>query len=699
MDEEHLLGPFYLKKQGVETALDGRGPRGARKLSRFDFTIEESQVMGSTPPAQQGYVTERRFGIPIDPEKRVEYVENWAAESINPNKSHLLVFTFYEAELDDDVLFSIIGEEEFHLQNFQLPKRRIRRVICRAMIHPSGIDPSTGEIKSFWSKTWGQVTKFATEWLAQVSGWVNRVLVAIARFPLNAASKTSELACVGMGKVDELTSLGDVAGPAPAALVDQFGRLRINAAVQSRSEGTSICHRVSTPRVSTCETGTDVIFQGRCVRLPEFKLRVASAEFIRPPSAIEYDEFRVEVPPESYYASLGERGVHQIVDAIEDEVGSGGASFREIPDLGGASPPVLDNWNRGLTRVYLDWESRWDHVDPDLHDQVRGFAVVVHPDQRSSSRSVPRQGFTFFLPKWVATKYDDEEDGFVHRNSFVDGFAVGGLDYYPEEDGYTAGDGSDSVVHHSPGVSEGKHIAIASKYIRDNYDYFNDFIHNLPLAPGFTHGFQVRPYAGEPGESNFSMGPLSETLWLSGDDVACDLISRDSGVGDGFDDPADIQLLYDCPHGRPPAALGYTDDEFRPGILALTGTDICDDIFSSTPAGFTWDNPVVRGVWGLAWIIAGALFFTLWVWQGLRMTYDIWLDPRPAVGFRELIPRFILALILAWGSLFICQAILVVASDLTCFVAQFTGMSMLGGDWSDLREPGGRLPGLGRGPD
>ena len=44
----------------------------------------------------------------------------------------------------------------------------------------------------------------------------------------------------------------------------------------------------------------------------------------------------------------------------------------------------------------------------------------------------------------------------------------------------------------------------------------------------------------------------------------------------------------------------------------------------------------------------------------------------------EAVPRFLLALLLAAGSLVICRMVLVVASDLTCFVAQFTGMSLWG---------------------
>ena len=238
-----------------------------------------------------------------------------------------------------------------------------------------------------------------------------------------------------------------------------------------------------------------------------------------------------------------------------------------------------------------------------------------------------------------------------------------------------AGEGSDSVVHRSAFIGVDQIKALGSGTLDTHYEEFNSRIHNMPLAPGFTHGFQVAAYVGVPDDPAFQMGPLSEKLWLSGDQVACDVWGETPDVEK---DMADIRKLYDCRAGGTPADLGYTDDEFRPGLLALTGTDICDDIFSSTPAGFTWDNAVVKQVWGMIWIIAGAVLFTLLVWQGLRMTYDIWLDPQPAIGFRELVPRFLLAVLLAAGSLVICRMVLVVASDLTCFVAQVTGMSLWG---------------------
>ena len=71
-------------------------------------------------------------------------------------------------------------------------------------------------------------------------------------------------------------------------------------------------------------------------------------------------------------------------------------------DLTSDPPPELNNRNRGLTRVYLDWDLRWDTISTDFYDSVDGFAVILHPDQKSVSYPVPDKGLPpFYLPKWV----------------------------------------------------------------------------------------------------------------------------------------------------------------------------------------------------------------------------------------------------------------------------------------------------------
>lgn len=677
------LGPDLLVKQGVESAEDVESPLGSRRLSRFSFSILEGQPMGDTPPAQRGYEAERRYGIPVHPEARETYLDGWADEPVNPNMPHLLVMTFYEARFDGEIKFSYYGTNEYgdpnkHVSAFDLPKRDIRRVVCRMMVYPSGFDPPTGEMRSAFDVADDLIGQYVNDWMEQLKAIIEDLLASVSESPLHLGAKTAELACIGMAKVDDLTSLGDVAGPAPPALVDREGRVRVNAAQASRDEGSARCHRISSPPVLTCERSSDFIFEGRCTRLPEFHLSVRAAEFLKPPSTgIEFREYRRLPDHEAYYTDHGEQDFVRVEAVVDPRFGL--PTFTEVADLTADPPPDLTAYNRGLTRVALDWDFRWnDSVDPDIYSEVSGFTVYVIPDQKSVSFEVPQTGLGFDLPKWVIGNVTENAGELPKKQEFqVEGFTVGGLDHYVSGSGVIANPHSVSLVSLELPYYGVGYDPVGGRDVTSGFNAFNTLVANMPLAPGFQHGFRVAPYYGVPDTPNFRRGPISETIWLNGDEIACSEIGKDPAAHSA----ADIELvreLYNCGPGAQVAALGYAPDEWRPGLLSLTGTDICDDIFSSTPAGFTWDNPVVRQVWLLMSVIAGSVLFTLFAWQGLRMTVDIWLDPQPATGFRELMPRFLLSAALVASSLIICQLVLIVASDLTCFVAQFTGMSMWG---------------------
>ena len=662
--DDLLLGPDLLVKQGVESAVDSWDPVGTRQLDRFEFLIYESERMGDSAASGKGYDAERRYGIPKDDAAKREHVDKWAFEEVDPNMPHLLVFTFYEAMIDDNLVDFKVGDVGSEVQAFALPKRRIQRVVCRMLVHPSGNWPTLGSIKRMIVSVLDTFKNFLTEQLDVLKGWIEGILKSVYESPRDVIGKAAELTCAGMAKLDQLV-LNEV--PGGSTLVDSEGRSRTNAAAESRAEGFERCHRVSRPPVSTCDRSSDAVFEGQCLELPELRMRVREAEFIDPAgTGLPYREYSLRTPGKLVSPNFGERGAYSKSSTGEDFV----PMFLPAADPLASPLPVLTGRNVGLTRVFVDWDFRWDTVSPDIHDVIEGYVVYVHPDQKSAPALVPKEGWAFRLPKLVQleTPPDPGETGDSYEHFRVGGFSVGGLKQY-DPDSPFARPGSDSLVSLRVENAGTEKKPVGSSLVRDEYDSFNNYMHNMPLAPGFVHGFEVRPFVGSPGEPNFKMGPKSERLLLRGDNVACDHLF---GA-----DVENIHRLYDC-GPRSPAGLGYEDDEFRPGLLALTGTDICRDIFSSTPAKFTWDNPVVKQVWWLVWIIAGGVLFTLLVWQGLRMTYDIWLDPQPATGFRELVPRFLLSVALAASSLVICRMVLVLASDLTCFVAQYTGMSMWG---------------------
>ena len=261
--------------------------------------------MGETPPDQRGGEAPKRYGIPRDPAARKAYLAAWANEPVSPNMPHLLVVTFYEARMEQELKFGYLGKSSYseHLSTpdygegdtinaFDLPKREIRRVVCRMMVYPSGFEPATGEMKSAMDFITDKFSAFISAEFEQVKAIAEGLLASISTFPLHAGTKAAELACIGMAKVDDLTSLENVAGPLPPSLVDRDGRIRVNAAQVSKNAGSDRCHRISSPPTTTCERSADFIFQGRCTRLPEFKLKVRAAEFVKPPpDGIVFKEF------------------------------------------------------------------------------------------------------------------------------------------------------------------------------------------------------------------------------------------------------------------------------------------------------------------------------------------------------------------------------------------------------------------------
>ena len=158
----------------------------------------------------------------------------------------------------------------------------------------------------------------------------------------------------------------------------------------------------------------------------------------------------------------------------------------------------------------------------------------------------------------------------------------------------------------------------------------------------------------------------------------------------------DGQTLYDA-KGRGRITLGHGDPHYgipnfqlQSGVGLLSGfegfvhNDFCSGFFSGTPPNLTWNNHIVRTSWSLVWVIASLVLLVVMVVQGIRLIYEMWLDPGRAVGISEVIPRILASVVLASLSLWLCQVVMVLVKDLTCYVAEATGTSF----WSVLATVG-----------
>ena len=696
---DETLDPVGLVRSGVVSARDAH-EEAPRNISEFSFVIEESVNIGGSEWQKGGMSVERRYGVPLDNVKRGEYLKEWPSGPMDPRRAHLLVVTFYQS-LDPDKgaggdlyrKYKIGGSdvrdhadrEDLYEEAVRLPGRKIRRVVCRLLIHPSGFSPAVEEGRNLWQKAVGTVTSAVTGGLDKLGGWVVDIFRSIAKAPVEMGRRTGEAACEGLYRMEQLGGVSERAGSLrnrggvdASHAVDRDGRVIFNAAVGSRKQGIEDCQRVTERVRSTCEPGERPVIGGRCMDIPVMKIEVDRNRtlFVDPPSeGIEAREYQNSGSGLlSRWLSSGGLSTGFTRVTVKEAVGGGGRGpfFMPVRPIAGGGERTPRNI--GLTSVGLRWGPKYGQVPESVKDGIDGYVVWVVPDPKTVGFDGPDDGMSFVLPEFVVEEAPDGHGGSTTEYHRIEEMRIGSLDYW---NAGTVPVGSNALVtvdgvHHDREFAATNLRPMGSEAAVDGYKRFVAMAGNLPVTEGYRHSIAVVPYVGNPDLEAVSASPAeSDFFVLDGSVMACEALMTSSPAK-----KRQIAEYYDC------GDLAYLFEDpaagVRFGLLELTGSPICHDIFSSVPAWLTWENPIVRHVWLFMWIIAGGIFFALLLWQGLRFTFDIWIDPRPAIGVRELVPRFMIALVLSAGSLLLCQLIIVITSDLTCWVAQMTGMSMWG---------------------
>ena len=675
-----------LMRAGVASPEDqGAGPGTVmRKLSRFSFDISEGS--DARDVERRGSDGLRRLGIPEDEALARTMLDEWPDGGLNPNGIYLLVVTFYESRRDGRLEFVLKKQDGTAVDGsphgIYMPRREVRRVVCRIIVRHSGFQASGTRGTSALDVVTGKVRDILTDVGQDIRRLAADGMRGLMKSPPWAGRKMADVECSGMALVDNLTvggpatskervggGTGEVDIDAEEELVRKVGEgeLVVNQALVGKYNGIEECERVKEERKVTCDTSVEFIFQGRCTELPKMDMKVRGGKFVDLQERVLYSRYE--------WGYEDERGViHREPQPVRHD---GWFS----PTLGPEGLQRPNDRNRGVSRLYVGWEPKWEGLYDDLVRHVDGWKIVAIPDQRSMERPVAPEGEVFHLPRLILVEQNTfGEGGSVITRSYhtVDGFHFGALGVDEQGDPRT-GDQfwplNDGVV--DPDDTYGVY-AVGGEDIQAEYRRFNSFLKRLPLAPGYSHSFSVYPFVGEYGTTSYQPGTSgSNILVIDGEKAACETSLDTPGTLPGtFELHPKVEGIYGCGNvGANEAPLS----ERRPfGLLSLLGTEACGDIFSSTPAAFTWDNKTVRRSWVLMVVVGGAVLLTVLVWTGLRMTYDVWLEPQPAMGVRELVPRFLLAVVLMAGSLAICELVLVLASDITCFIAQATGMTMWG---------------------
>lgn len=717
-----LLSSALLRRAGVATPLDAEVSGRRRMLTQFGFTIsdqsplpaaalEEGSYVGmryAVPGRQSGTGFAASDGVPAVAaarwpyqDNRVEYLRNWPAENLVPDRGHLLVVTYYESYRQDGQELQVKLDVGYFGRDKQVeyPKRMLRKVLCRIYIPPIGV--TSAEQEGIWGWSW--FTDKAGEVLDWGSDVMGRIVVVALRSTLDVAQSivggSARVACSGMTYLDQAVRLEVGGDSEPIRPTATHGALRLSEVEANRNTGLGRCRSISEREDLACDFDGSVVFRQNCGSLPEVQPYIRSVDFVTPEKPVPYTEYGllsqevladagVPIGLNGYSYGL-DQGQTRFVERL-DRV------FRPSYEIGDGAVR-LEPDNKGLSRVEIAWNFSHTGDNPVPIGEIDGIVVEVWPDPKVDPAATGEDPYRFFLPRAVEQSYTDTTSGTARtRTAYypVDSFSFGALGYYDEDEAWAGSIPSTPLVQ----VAEprryvngdyidqpGSTLVVASGRAIDDSPNFVAFMENLPVAPGFRHRISVRAFEHDP-IGGLVYGPSGTVLVVDGDRAAC--LDEESDENTVYHVPRDddwhlARQLYDCDgsstlgSARRPGAVDVARlGEY--GLLSPLQMDICKDLFSTTPPGFTWDNPVVKQVWSLAWVLAGGVLFVLLVWQGLRMTYDWWIDPSPSTGFRELVPRFLLAFSLASVSLYICQLVLILAADATCFVAQHTGITMWG---------------------
>ena len=360
----NVVDGFGLVKAGVASPVDQADSVGSRTLSEFSFVIDEANLLSSPDVEAQGFDALRRHGVPVRTAEKTDYLNEWRGLQIDPNRPYLLVVAYYESLYPGNEsagsfrhFFVRDGSNEQTVRRLNLPKRHIRRVICRLMVFPPGFSSEAQQQQKSFDFGISKLVGSLSDDFERLKSWLASGLRSLATAPLAVAQKGGSAACVGMVKLDQLTSLRNVNPSLAETRVSSGLVLVVNDALRSRKSGIETCGQVSVPPEPVCSTNVDLVASGRCVSLPKMKLSVRDAEFLDLENAAlddrEFEEYRGGLRVQSLSSPSGGRLISSsgsVVDALTARE----SHFEKALGFGASEP--LDSRNSGLTRVRVAWD-------------------------------------------------------------------------------------------------------------------------------------------------------------------------------------------------------------------------------------------------------------------------------------------------------------------------------------------------------
>ena len=740
LDAGGVLQFDWLRQAGVSGPVDGDAA-GHGRNTRFDITIRDGDLYSKEGIGDLGVDDAffDRVGEPFKPGDRSAYRANWANEPIDPNRMHLLVFTFYEVR---EVGWFEYKKEQGGADEVKMvhPRLQIRRVVCRTLVGDlealsggnlivnamaKARDAVVGAIEGIGQYVWGLVQVALAAVAAVLDAGRDQPIKLVCAGALGLASATG---LPSSDEIDGAVVVGDTIVVSEARSAELDG---IRGCEEMQDERVEVV--AESGRVEDCNVIGRLAVGGGCHRLPAPDLAVVETRWVLPESG----DYPKVGEGKAWPGEIYQYGVDRVTGArLKGQTWSLG-TIGGYDGLASVNAPSAfqGSLDRGVAVAGVRWTLPSDTAPAvaQAHaSAATGWVVYLKQDPAMLEPSGYRIGVGGTALGWsdddlwqsYTVPRERTVAGRNQCNLALDPVVTYDFNFLRLGDAWVVRKGEPASLSNFANCVDAPNVVRAHEHFPliggdgDIDRLLREVGRRVLLVPGLRYELRVAAYFGN-GDDRI-IGPMSASLVLDGDTQACHDLKRDA-----HREPSDrtiptndriwpknaagraaerrkLNEVYNCvsydaskeisesqllePYGRASAstaaaatATADTDWLARSGVLTpFMDSDICADIFTGTPARFTWANSVVRNGWRLVWVISGMALLAMLVWQGLRMTYDTWIEPRPSFGLRELLPRLLLALVLAACSLVICRIVLTLVHDLTCFVAEATGMTLWG---------------------
>ena len=656
-----------LVKAGVASPADGAVDPANRGMNTFfQFDVVEHQAHGQMP---------RRGVAALGVGRQGHHWWNlsnsggqWPNSEVDPNETHILVVTFYEGRQGDKMpLLSTAGEQLGKAVTVQY-----RRVICRVVVRPLGVGMGSDTEAGFWRQS--------LSLLREISPAIRNLPAAMismgARSVMSGLDGVVEAAEKGGCTVVSQLS-GDATGPEEVAVAYHGddaveGQAECEDAMANRTVSECVdgvpdsCREQLEPSVAMQPTNL--------VRLGAWP---SNTNGVLPRKVDVYDGFGSldqadRVCADFRPASPGIDGPGPQIcyryDAVRQafRMGTGSAEY-----VAGCADGSCDSGSspRFLPETRLTWEpsNGFDNSD---HD---GYIVRVRLDPEAVD-------LPFYKYQRDGEDFYDPADPELVGPGLVRDFYV--PRYVPKKSGSGVVDVAEGGLTFGAGRDvdfvQGAGNLTASDGT-DLYDLQQWSQNRMVLGHGFDHEVSFALYRGSlenDGINGLVKGPFSQPQALSGTDLACDHLD---GLASRSSEQEAFWNALQCPGSSGAAATSSVVQDTLSSFQVFTGTEVCRDILTATPPHLTYDLPAVRKGWKIAWMVSMALVPALLFWEALRMSWGVWFgDERMGSAVRSLAPRLLLGIVLAAGSLLLCQLLIMLCAHLTCYVGHATDVTLWG---------------------